>query len=747
MKRKRARTYRAPNFSSATIPTAIAAKQAAIWALRMANSDIRNSLISQHPHCFLEITAPYLRWSQTAFRKYLSFHDSQDDIQSTELEELSPQAAWKILIDENDDRHQQAFIDCWQYKRATLMQVFRVSLRALEKEAIAACDPVMENVQMLQHLLGFSDCEAKLLHILAVASQNTAVRAILEHTNVKNATDAVSIFAFLIGEDELLVRAALKENGPLKELRFVTMDAFPGSLHEAIHLQEWCAPCFSEPHASVADMARNFLEPAHESSLGERDFPHLKEDFDALTRYLAGVLKAKSKGVNILIYGRPGTGKTEFSKVLADSIGARLYEVANRFENGEPIASEHRLSYLKLSERVLANRQRALILFDEIEDVFPVSRELGYLPKGHVASSKAWMNRTLETNQVPVIWVSNRVDQIDPAYLRRFSYHLEVRTPPARVRQRIAERYLAGTPVSEKFVQQIASNSELTPALMESAAKVVNLSGVSDTDGAERLASRVIRQCQAVMGQVGSGAQRPLMTGYSLDYLNLDSRYSISQIVSALRQRPSGSLCFYGLPGTGKTALAEHIAETLGRPLLAKRASDLLSKWLGDSERNIASMFREAASEQAVLLLDEADSFLRNREQAERSWEVSLVNELLQQMEHFDGVFICATNLFEQIDPAALRRFAFKIAFKALEPAQRLGLFVQEALAGDEHRMTSKLRERLNRLNSLVPGDFAVVKRQAALLGLLLEPEDFLRELEEECQVKPSSQSRAIGFV
>ena len=115
MKRKRARTYRAPNFSSATIPTAIAAKQAAIWALRMANSDIRNSLISQHPHCFLEITAPYLRWSQTAFRKYLSFHYSHDDIQSTELEELSPQAAWKILIDENDDRHQQAFIDCWQY--------------------------------------------------------------------------------------------------------------------------------------------------------------------------------------------------------------------------------------------------------------------------------------------------------------------------------------------------------------------------------------------------------------------------------------------------------------------------------------------------------------------------------------------------------------------------------------------------------------------------------------------------------
>ncbi len=137
----------------------------------------------------------------------------------------------------------------------------------------------------------------------------------------------------------------------------------------------------------------------------------------------------------------------------------------------------------------------------------------------------------------------------------------------------------------------------------------------------------------------------------------------------------------------------------------------------------------------------------RGDPRAERSWEVSLVNELLQQMEHFDGVFICATNLFEQIDPAALRRFAFKIAFKAMRPEQRMHMFVQESLAGDEHRMTQSLRERLYRLDNLVPGDFAVVKRQGRLLGMLPEPEDFLSELEAECQVKPTIQSRAIGFV
>ena len=98
---------------------------------------------------------------------------------------------------------------------------------------------------------------------------------------------------------------------------------------------------------------------------------------------------------------------------------------------------------------------------------------------------------------------------------------------------------------------------------------------------------------------------------------------------------------------------------------------------------NMAAMFREAENEKAVLLLDEADSFLQDRRGAQRTYEVTEVNEMLQGMERFAGIFVCTTNLMDRIDQAALRRFTFKIRFKPLTGVQREKMFVTEALGGD----------------------------------------------------------------
>jgi SpoVK/Ycf46/Vps4 family AAA+-type ATPase len=132
---------------------------------------------------------------------------------------------------------------------------------------------------------------------------------------------------------------------------------------------------------------------------------------------------------------------------------------------------------------------------------------------------------------------------------------------------------------------------------------------------------------------------------------------------------------------------------------------------------------------------------------AERNYEVSEVNEMLQGMERHAGVFICTTNLFDELDEAALRRFTFKIRFRPLTAEQRVRMFIVEALAGAADALTDEQRDRLVALDQIAPGDFAAVRRQVDILGAPLTPDEFLSQLETEHRVKPEvRQRRSIGF-
>jgi SpoVK/Ycf46/Vps4 family AAA+-type ATPase len=117
-------------------------------------------------------------------------------------------------------------------------------------------------------------------------------------------------------------------------------------------------------------------------------------------------------------------------------------------------------------------------------------------------------------------------------------------------------------------------------------------------------------------------------------------------------------------------------------------------------------------------------------------------------MERHAGLFICTTNLFEELDEAALRRFTFKIRFHPLTAAQRERMFVAEALGGDASGLSEEQRARLQRLEVLAAGDFAAVKRQVDVLGEAFTPDEFLSQLESEHRVKPEVRRlRGIGFV
>ncbi len=421
-----------------------------------------------------------------------------------------------------------------------------------------------------------------------------------------------------------------------------------------------------------SDVQRLLLDAVAPSELQWSDFGHVAEDRDHVERMLKGALRAGESGVNVLLYGPPGTGKTEFCKVLAARLGVTLYSVGELDEGGDEPHRRERLQQLQLAHNLLASGHGAILLFDEMEDLLgdTVSGWSPFAPPGfpcRAKGSKVFMNRLLEQAAVPTLWTSNAAPETCPTILRRMMFALELRQPPPRVRARIWARQLAqhGIEAGEDHARALATEFNVTPGVASGATAAARLGG-GDIDAVRRN----VRSLCRVMGCEKPPQGPPERFDPALIRADVDPVRLAERLAGSGNRR--FSLCLQGPPGTGKSAYVRHLAERLGLEVVQKRASDLMSKWVGETEQKIAAAFAEARAAQSFLVFDEADSLLADRRFAVRTWEVSQVNEMLTWMESHPLPFACTTNFGEHLDPATLRRFTFKIMLDYLAPEQTM---------------------------------------------------------------------------
>jgi transitional endoplasmic reticulum ATPase len=604
---------------------------------------------------------------------------------------------------------------------------------------------LQRNIDRFGELLGWSEADKRVIAFVTLMS--TDPRLEMAATMIEDASTArlIDVLTGVLGIDRDQVRASIAPKGPLSESGFIKVDprVMRSLAHKISMLSDATADQLRYVDAEPFYLLRDVISPAPPGELTLDDFQHVNDTLDVLRPYLKRSLESQSSGVNVFIHGTPGTGKTQLAIALASELDCDLYEMSSQNEAGDSIDGGGRLRAFRAAQVMLRHR-KAMILFDEAEDVFDGGWSL-YKDKGAAQSHKAWMNRLLESNPVPVIWLSNNVECMDAAFLRRFDVVLEMPLPQGRQRERLLDE-ACGDLIDATTRSRLVEARGLAPAVVQRAARVVRT--IQDVLPAHRTSAVIERLIESTLEAQGHGGLSQVEAAAlpaSYDPRHIAADVNLGEVAAGIVQAKAGRICLYGPPGTGKTAFGRWLATQMDVPLHAKKVSDIVSPYIGQTERNLAKVFREAAAEGAVLLLDEVDSFLQDRQRAQRSWEVTAVNEMLTQMETFPGVFIASTNLMDGLDQAALRRFDLKVKFDYLRPTQAWDLFEvhRQSLGLPEPDNTT--RSSVERLGNLTPGDFAAVTRQNRFRPLG-SAEAMAAALEAECRLKNGARM-AVGFL
>jgi SpoVK/Ycf46/Vps4 family AAA+-type ATPase len=540
--------------------------------------------------------------------------------------------------------------------------------------------------------------------------------------------------AALLGVDAFEVQLRLQQTARLIACGLIAVDPEPfGDFSSAANPLARISRLMHSPFGSAEAWVQGLLGARVKTPLRWSDFAHLHPSAEMAARLLRRAARDGELGVHVLLVGPAGTGKTELAKALAARARMQLFAAGESGgdddddDHGKEPSRTERFGALRLACSLLSRARNGAVLLDEAEDVLEAPHSYGNI---RVAYSKAFLHRTLETLPVPVIWTCNDLSLMDPATLRRMTMVIEVPVPDLATRARIWRRVIARERLRLPLdaPERLARDWEASAGVAAGAARAARL-----TDRDEPALKRALR---GVMGAMGHH-EVVLRQAVEFDIDLVNCAQDLPTLCERLAQPGTSrawSLCLSGPPGTGKSEFAHHVARHLALPVLQKRASDLLSMFVGGSEQAIAGAFREAQDRGALLLIDEAEALLFDRSTAVRSWEMSQVNEMLTWMENHALPFVCTTNLPERMDHAVPRRFTLKLHFGALD-APRAALAFRRLLQAEPPGALP---------DGLTPGDFAVVRNKAALFGER-DPRALLVWLQEEADAKTGRRAE-IGF-
>ncbi len=430
------------------------------------------------------------------------------------------------------------------------------------------------------------------------------------------------------------------------------------------HLDRTIAP-FSTLEIPHGSLDRVVLDPA------------VVEQVVTLARPVLARTTPGGTGVTFGFGGLPGTGKTLLAAAVAASQGRPLITVdSQRLAAIDPLTDE-------LLDAVFqeATMRRALLVFDTCEALF--SQRNPRLPA---------LFARLDHHPGAVVLSTSDTRQLDSSVERHVACQVEFDAPDTARREQLWALHLDGDALDEAVdLPSLGLTFEFTGGQIANATDVARQ--LSSARGATALSQDDLMagawaQVRADMEEYAR--RRKIRLTLEDLILPVEEMKMVRDVLDAAKHRayilthwgfakrmPTGrGLCclFVGDPGTGKTLCAEILAEQLGQTLYQISIPRVMSKYIGETEKNIEKIFQTARANNSILLFDEADALFTSRVKVDTSvdrFSNMEINLLLQEIERFDGISLLTTNLEKNMDKAFERRIQFKIRFPFPDKAHR----------------------------------------------------------------------------
>lgn len=584
---------------------------------------------------------------------------------------------------------------------------------------------IKTRIEELKTCLGLDDHERDILLVFFMEESERLKLGDFAVTTYRNTFNTLKL-AIAAGVDEFQVGAYLADNANLHKYGIIDED---GSVNRSF--------MSFLTGTSTQALSERFWTKSTEEALPWEFHGKIAEEHG---KVIEEMVKSKpaDNGISVLLYGAAGAGKTSFALSLAAQLGRDLYFIAQNDKDScrTSYSAGFRYAALAAAQRQL-DPEKCILVVDECDDMIEANRANGFFGLFHArdngAETKGQLNTVIDENRHTVIWICNsQQDAIAMSSRRRFDYSVlfDELLPETRVHiwENCLKRERSEGMLSTEFISDVSRRYKVNAGGISLAVKnAAALVAADSTKSFEACVYTFLKAHCALLGIRKAGEERlEPARDYSLEGLNIKSGIRPERIIQVCRNfldangspeqsgrdKPRMNILLHGVPGSGKTEFVKYLAKQLGKKLNIKNASDLLSMYVGGTEHLLASAFAEAEKNNEMLFIDEGDSLLTSRDQAKRTWEVSQVNTLLTEMENFNGIFAVSTNLIQKLDPAAFRRFTFRLHFDFLEDSGKEIFYHTYFDPMNAPELTDADRAALHAIGRLTPSDFRNVRQQ-----------------------------------